>query len=56
MEQYLSDSLREWTSHYNIGVKAVNDLLKILHPHINYLPLDFRTLMKTPRHPKSITT
>lgn len=53
-EPIIVDNLREWISSNKIGVKAVNELLKILRPHHHYLPLDFRTLMKTPREVPTI--
>lgn len=42
-------SLRKWVSSNNIGVNAVNQLLKMLQPHHSYLPSNCRNLMKTPR-------
>ncbi|XP_029173431.1 uncharacterized protein LOC114942276 [Nylanderia fulva] len=47
----LSDKLRCWTVQNNVSHRSVNALLKILslHGHSD-LPIDVRTLMKTPRN------
>ena len=45
----LKDSLIEWVASFNIPSTAVTALLKILHNYHPNLPLDSRTLMKTPR-------
>lgn len=44
------DDLRMWVLNHNISRRSVNDLLKILNCHgLNWLPMDSRTLCKTPR-------
>lgn len=46
----LPDSLRVWATTHNVTHTSVRDLISILNPHVNnILPLDPRTLMKTPR-------
>jgi len=42
--------LAEWMAVDNIKSSSVNKLLKILSPHFPQLPLDSRTLTKTPLH------
>ncbi|KAJ8970641.1 hypothetical protein NQ314_001092 [Rhamnusium bicolor] len=45
----LSYQLSEWALTHQITHVALNDLLKILKPHHDDLPVDARTLLKTPR-------
>ena len=44
-----SDQLGNWAKKYNIPNNATTELLHILKPHVSDLPLDARTLLKTPR-------
>lgn len=48
----LSVGLASWSVAHNITHNALSDLLKILKPHIpnERLPLDARTLLRTPRN------
>lgn len=48
-ETFLKDQLREWACSENVPVNSVNKLLKILHPHFDFLPSDYRKLLGTPR-------
>jgi len=46
----LKDELSEWAVQNNIRLNALSRLLKIVEPHVSEtLPLDARTLLKTPR-------
>lgn len=46
----LKDELSEWAVQNNIRLNALSRLLKIVKPHVSEtLPLDARTLLKTPR-------
>ncbi|XP_035711011.1 uncharacterized protein LOC118436639 isoform X1 [Folsomia candida] len=46
----LPDSLRLWATAHNVTHMCLRELITIINPHINnILPLDPRTLMKTPR-------
>lgn len=46
----LSDQLKMWVLRYNLTQRAVTELLRILKScGIKHLPIDARTLMKTPR-------
>ena len=45
----LRDSLVDWVLQYDVPRNAVGGLLKLLNPHHPELPLDERTLMRTPR-------
>uniref|UniRef100_A0A8D8YPD0 Transposase domain-containing protein n=1 Tax=Cacopsylla melanoneura TaxID=428564 RepID=A0A8D8YPD0_9HEMI len=45
----LTTQLQSFVKSHNVDCRAVTDLLKILKPYHNELPLDYRTLMKTPR-------
>lgn len=47
-ENDLCDKLSQWALNFNIPKEAVKDLLNILHTHHPDLPLDARTLLKTP--------
>ncbi|CAL1672521.1 unnamed protein product [Lasius platythorax] len=51
IDMSLADELRCWTVQNNVSHRSVNALLKILslYGHSN-LPIDVRTLMKTPRN------
>lgn len=44
----LSNELQLWTIKHKIPRCAVTDLLHILHPYHTELPIDSRTLLKTP--------
>jgi len=45
----ISIPLREWAVKYSIPLTAVGELLFILKPYCKSLPLDARTLLKTPK-------
>lgn len=45
----LKYQLRNWVCKHNVTSNSVTDLLHILNPVLNYLPLSHRTLMETPR-------
>jgi len=45
----LQDNLAKWAVEFDVGRRAVTELLKILHPHHPHLPVDYRTLLSTPR-------
>lgn len=45
----LKDFLKSWTSFYNINRNALNSLLKYLKKIDETLPIDYRSLMQTPR-------
>lgn len=52
-ENSISDSslktkLADWVSEFDISKTAVDKLLSILKPHMNFLPKNSRTLLKTP--------
>lgn len=49
---YLLNALRKWVAEFNIGVLALRALLKIIKSAYkdDILPLDPRTVMKTPRN------
>lgn len=44
----LNDSVRKWAIEYNVSRVAVSKILKIFSPFHSNLPLDSRTLLKTP--------
>lgn len=48
-ELQLQENLRKWACKYDSKVTAVTDLLHTLHPLLPFLPLDYRTLMGSPR-------
>lgn len=50
----LSNKLQQWHNNHNIQLSATTELLHILHPYHPTLPLDSRTLLKTPRIIKSV--
>ena len=45
----LASELAEWAVEAGVTLSALSSLLSILHPYHNGLPLDARTLLKTPR-------
>ncbi|KAJ8972174.1 hypothetical protein NQ314_000302 [Rhamnusium bicolor] len=45
----LVEELQKWVSKNDVNSNHVTELLHILHPHLNFLPMQARTLMKTPR-------
>lgn len=52
-EMDFKQQLAQWALSENITHSAFGNLLKILKPHFSYLPLDPRTLLKTPRRTES---
>lgn len=48
------NKIRRWVISHNISSNAVTQLLKILNPVVNFLPLDYRSLMGTPRKTPTI--
>lgn len=46
----MKNKLREWVNTYNVTRNSTTSLLHILKPVLPFLPIDFRTLMYTPRH------
>ncbi|CAH1170530.1 unnamed protein product [Phaedon cochleariae] len=48
-ENDLKIQLANWALHHNITHSAISDLLHILKPMNTFLPIDARTLLKTPR-------
>lgn len=48
------NKFRHWVISHNISSNAVTQLLKILNPIVNFLPLDYRSLMETPRKTPTI--
>lgn len=44
----ISNQLRHWAINSNVSHTNLGNLLKILKPHFNKLPLDSRTLLHTP--------
>lgn len=53
-EKELLDNLQEWVVTTNVTVSSVNKILKIFKPYVDFLPLDYRTLMKSPRVTKTM--
>lgn len=49
----LKQELRQWACLNNVSVTAVSQLLKILRPHFEFLPNDYRDFMRTPRTTKT---
>jgi len=51
--EYASSDVREqladWAAKFNVSLVAIGALLSILKPHFSSLPLDPRTLLRTPR-------
>lgn len=45
----INESLRNWAVEENVNSNTINSLLKILKLHFEQLPLDYRSLLKTPR-------
>jgi hypothetical protein len=45
----LENQIREWACVHNVTSNALTSLLKILQPHLKQLPIDARTLLRTPR-------
>ena len=45
----LAESLQAWAVQYGISLTAVTALLKLINPFVTGLPLDARTLLRTPR-------
>lgn len=45
----LSETLKEWSIKHSITHSALSELLHIIHNTLPNLPLDSRTLLKTPR-------
>ncbi|KAJ8940898.1 hypothetical protein NQ314_010538 [Rhamnusium bicolor] len=43
----LVEELQKWVSKNDVNSNHVMELLHILHPHLNFLPMQARTLMKT---------
>ncbi|CAG9763555.1 unnamed protein product [Ceutorhynchus assimilis] len=52
--QTINFSLTKWALQHGIRHVAMNDLLKILKPYHHTLPLDSRTLLRTPKKISSI--
>lgn len=46
----LTQQLSEWAVSYSVPLNTVSNLLSILKPYHDFLPLDARTLLKTPRN------
>lgn len=46
----MSQQLQQWAISNNVNNMALSNLLKLLKPHFPNLPLDARTLLKTPRN------
>jgi hypothetical protein len=44
----LADKLSSWALNFNVPIGTLNELLKLLHGCHQSLPLDARTLLKTP--------
>jgi hypothetical protein len=45
----LKDQIKEWALTNRIAANHLNDLLKILHLHFPFMPLNYRSLLSTPR-------
>lgn len=48
-KELLTEQLRSWAVKFTVPLNHVSSLLKILHDHKLRVPLDARTLLKTPR-------
>lgn len=50
-EEIFKENLHNWAFNYNITRRALNDLLKMLNKFgVKFLPLDSRTVLKTPKN------